>query len=288
MASTSIGPSVRRRRLIREIRRLREAAGLTQEQVAKEMDWSLSKVIRIETGRSGITRNDLRAMLELYGDTDRDRVAELVEMARKSKERGWWSPYKDRLPSEYTDYIGFESEATTLRFFEPVMIHGLLQTEEYARAVVREAALREFTDDEVDARVEVRMTRQRILDGDKPPRVWVVLGEAALRQRVGGPEVMRRQLLRLAGRADRPRVRLQVLPFRVGAYPGMTGPFTVLGFPGPSDADIVYLEGAVGDLYLEEPQEIQRYSLMHEHLRAMALGPDESAALIARIAAEMT
>ncbi len=282
------GPTLRRRRLRAELRKAREAADLTQEQVAKEMDWSTAKVIRIEAGRTGISTNDLRALLALYGVTDQQRVTELVELARGSRQRGWWSAYKGVLRSQYTTYISFEAEAAMLRNFEPLMVPGLLQTEEYARAVVREAALRELRPDEVDARVTVRMARQQVLSRDDPPRLCAIVGEAALRQLVGGPEVMRRQLQRLVEAGEQPKVTIQVLPFSVGAHAGMHGPFMILEFAEHTDDDVVYLENAVGGLYLEEQAEVKRYRLVFEHLRGMALSPDDSAALIAKVAREIT
>lgn len=282
------GPTIKRRRLRAELRGLREAAGLKQEQVNEEMDWSPAKLMRIETGKVGVSKNDLKALLVLYGVTDSEEVARLVELARQSKQRGWWSAYTSKLPAKYADYIALEAEATELRNFQPLMVPGLVQTEAYARAVAREAALREFTAEEIDARVAVRLQRQEILVRDDPPRLWLVLGEAALRQRVGGPEAMRTQLHRLIETGEQRKVNLQVLPFGTGAHAGMTGSFTILDFPEVADAGVVYLEQAGGDLYLEEPDDVHRYTLMFEHLRGMALGPDESASLIARVADEMS
>lgn len=281
------GVTVRRRRLRAELRRLREATGMRQERVAEAMDWSVSKLIRIEAGQVGISTNDLKVLLDLYEVRDPEQVRSLIEMAKRSKQRGWWTKYKESLPTQYTDLIVFETEASTLRCFEPLMIHGLVQTEAYSRAMIREAGLRELSAEEIDTRMTVRSYRRQVLAEDAPPRFQLVLGEAALRQVVGGRQTMRDQLRRLLEVAEQPRVSLQILPFSAGAYPVMTGPFWILEFPEHIDTDIVYLESAAGDLWLEEEAEIERYRLVFEHLRVMALSPDESVALIAKVAEEI-
>lgn len=282
------GPTVQRRRLMAELRRAREVAGLRQDQVTAEMDWSHAKLIRIEGGRSGVSTNDLKALLALYDVTDPARVTELVELAKVSRKRGWWGKYKTLLPTAYTDYIAFEAEASSIRSFQPLGVFGLLQTEEYARALIREAALRELSEEEIDAKATARMTRQETLSREEPPRVGVVLGETVLRQVVGGCEVMTRQLRHLVDLSRRPRLTIQVLPFRAGAHPGMAGPFALLEFPGPVGADFVYLENALGGVCLEEPTEVRQHELMFNYLTRMALSPDDSVALITKVANEFT
>jgi transcriptional regulator with XRE-family HTH domain len=275
-------PTVRRRRLGLELRRLREAAGLTIEKVADRLECSDSKVSRIETGQVGATPRDVRDMLELYGVTGEQRDG-LVQIAREAREKGWWHAYGD---VQVTAYIGFEAEAAWIRTFEVLAVPGLLQTPAYARAVIR-AARPNLGTDELERWTELRRARQALLAQDEPPTLWAVLDEAVLRRQVGGRGAMREQLLHLADAAAAPNVTLQVLPFAAGEHAGMSGAFTIFRVPESADPDVVHLENATSDLYLEREDELDRYSRAFEHLSATALHPAASVAALTTAASEL-
>ena len=186
-------PTMRRRRLARELARLREDRGMTIREAAAALEWDPSKLSRVEGLQRGIIVRDVRRLLDLYQVSDETQREALFELARQARQRGWWQAYADVMPSEYANLIGLEAEAAEIRTYQPELIHGLLQTEDYARAVIRSGRPGD-TAGEVDRRVEIRMTRQQILDRDGPPRLRVVLNEAAVRRMVGGPDVMRAQL----------------------------------------------------------------------------------------------
>ncbi|HEY8534610.1 MAG TPA: helix-turn-helix transcriptional regulator [Micromonospora sp.] len=285
---TAQGPTVGRRRLRAALRRAREAAGLTQEQVASAMDWSLSKVIRIEAGAVSISTNDVKALLQHYRVADPAQVAELVELARVSRRRAWWSRYRDALPPSYTALIGLESEAVVLRFFQAVGIPGLLQTEAYARAIFTASAPPERTTPaDVDLAVEVRMRRQReVLHRPQPPRMEVVLDEATLHRQTGGPACLREQLEHLVAMAERPEITIQVLPFTATDY-AVAAPFTILSFADPDDTDVVYVEAAMIQDVIDNPDAVRSYQLMFPRLQEKALSPEDSIALISKIASEL-
>jgi transcriptional regulator with XRE-family HTH domain len=279
-------PTARGRRLRHELRRLREQAGLTHSEVARRLEWSPSKVSRIETGQSRVQTGDVRDLLEVYGVTDQAAVEALVQLAREARRRGWWTRYTDVLGSG--TYVGLETEATGLRTYESVFIPGLLQTEDYARAVIR-AGQTKPDPETLDRGLSARMARQEILTRPDPPEIWAVLDESVINRPVGGPEVMRAQLKHLIELSSRPNtsVTLQILPLRIGAHPGMDGPFVILAFDSPTDPPMVYLETATDGLYLDEPADVERYTLMFNHLVARALGPDESRTMIAGLAERM-
>ncbi|GLW22574.1 XRE family transcriptional regulator [Microbispora triticiradicis] len=278
------GPTVRRRRLAGELRRLRERKELTLEDAAERLGWSAAKVSRIETARVGITSPDLTRMLDLYELAD-DRRAGLHALARTARTRGWWDAYADSLPSDYSAYIQLEADAAFIRSYDGMIVHGLLQTDEYAREIIRAALMGLSSPAEVERRVEVRMTRQRLLLRDESPlRFWTVVDEAALTRRVGSEAIMREQYARLLEFADRDNVTIQALPFAKGAHPATAGTFALLEFRESHDPNVVYVEGTTSNLYVESDAEIYRYSLAFDHLRAMALDPDESRRLIARLA----
>jgi transcriptional regulator with XRE-family HTH domain len=268
-------PSVRGRQLINELKRLREDAQLIQSEVAERLDWHPTKVFRIETGRTSPHPNDVRAMLDLYGLTDPGTCDGLILLARNARKRGWWHSYRDILPSQYQVYIGLESEATSIRTFELAAVTGLLQTEDYARALMASGP-QELEPEEIERRVEVRMTRQKILDRPDRPQLWAILDEAVLRRPVGGPSVLRAQLRHLLNASEQAKTTIQVIPFKLGAHPGMIGPFTLLGFPEPTDLDIVYMETIAGNLYVEDSDEVSDYVTAFDHLMAEALNVRET------------
>jgi transcriptional regulator with XRE-family HTH domain len=278
-------PTVRRRRLALELRRLREAAGLTCEEVADHLECSASKISRVETGRVSVSPRDVRDMLELYGVPAEQRES-LVQLARDSRQKGWWHAYSDAIMPQFATYLGLESAASEIRIYEVNLIPGLLQTEDYARAVIRAGAMNSPSED-VERRVALRMARQPALTRDNPPKIWSVLDEAALRRRVGGTELMRLQLEHLLAQAALPNVAVQVIPFTGGAHPAMGRPFVILVFPERVDTDVVYLEDLTSALYVEDVAEVDRYNVFFNHLRATALSFDDSAALVASVLKEM-
>jgi transcriptional regulator with XRE-family HTH domain len=272
-------PTVRRLQLGNELRRLRDAAGLTIEEVGEKLECSASKISRIETGHVGVTPRDARDLLALYGAAGDDREA-LVQLAREARTRGWWHAYREVFTGAF---VGLEADASSLRAYQALLVPGLLQTERYARAVIR--AMRPDADDsELSRRVSARMERQRLLTDSSPPEYWAVMDEAVLHRTVGGREVMAEQLIRLIEVAELPQVTVQVVPFGAGAHPGMEGPFLILGFPEQADPDVVYVDSTTSGVYLEMPSDVRRYALMFDHLRAAALKPDDSVELIAAFA----
>ena len=279
-------PTVRRRRLRSELRQRREDAGLTQEQVAGEMEWSLSKLVRIEAGTVGISTNDLRALLSLYGLREREHVEELLELARAARQRMWWTSYKNTLGPAYLEFIGFVAEASTIRYFHPMVVPGLLQTEDYARAVITDGATGVLEPEDIDARVDIRMTWiNDVLGRPELPTFLVVLDEAVIRRRVGGAAVMRAQLRHLAALAGEPYMRIAVVPFTAGAHPGLYGSFALLEFTDPADDTILYLENAPTDMILRDrPTEISRYAVAFDRLVDTALAPEETIAVLTEAA----
>jgi transcriptional regulator with XRE-family HTH domain len=276
-------PTVRRKRLTTELRRLRERAGLTCEDVGQRLDCSGTRISRMETGRIGARPGDVRELLEIYGVTGAEADA-LVQLARDARRKGWWHSYGRVLQPWFEAYIGLESAAARLRDFQPLVVPGLLQTEGYARAVLRAAPPAGRAED-IGAQVALRMRRQAILDQPEPPEMWVVLSESVLRVQVGGPAVMRAQLRRLGDLAARPHLTLQVLPFSTAAHAQPISPFTMLEFADAADPAVVYLEHLTGGHFVENADEVRRYRVIFDHLRAEALGTGESAGLIGRAAA---
>jgi transcriptional regulator with XRE-family HTH domain len=279
-------PTLRARRLALELLRRREAAGLTREEAARQLEWSTSTIFRIETGRSRPQPGNVKVLLELYGVTGPERDG-LIRLSREARQPGWWHSFRDILPNPYEVYIGLEAGAASIRNFEPVVIPGLLQTEEYARQTLRNGP-GELDREDVERLVQVRMERQRILGREDRPRLWAVLDEAVIRRVVGGPEVMREQLRHLIDCAEQGKTTLQVVPFGAGAHAGTTGPFVILEFPEPTDPDVVYVETLAGDIYLEASPDVDRYTLAFARLLAAALHPDDSVRLVQQVVGTMT
>jgi len=274
-------PTLRKRQLGMELRRLREAAGITIDHVAERLECSGSKISRIETGQTGVTPRDVRDMLGVYGV--RSEYAEvLLQIAREARQKGWWQLFGDVLTGAY---VGLEAAADHVHSYEGQVVPGLLQTEEYAQAMIQ-AARPDISAAEVEKRVRVRMSRQSLLSQDEPLDLWVVLDEAVLRRPVGGTDVMRRQLGHLATTAELPNVTLQVLPFAAGAHAGMDGAFTMLQYDESADQNLVFASNAAGGLFLEKEDELERYEFIFDYLRAKALRPEESLSMILRSAKE--
>lgn len=284
MAATP-SPTVRRKRLGIELRRLREEAALTCEEVGARLDCSGTRISRIETGRINVKPGDVRELLEIYGITGSEADA-LAQLAREARRKGWWHTYGHVLSPWFEAYIGLEAEAVRQRDFQAMVIPGLFQTEDYAQAVLR-AAPNAGRPEDSDRKVALRMARQSILTQASPPDLWVVLSESVLRVQVGGPAVMHAQLQRLIDLAGQANVTLQVLPFSTAALVQPTSPFTILDFADPADPTVVYLEHHTGSLFIEGEEEVRRYTVVFDHLRAEALGTSQSVDLIARIAADL-
>jgi transcriptional regulator with XRE-family HTH domain len=274
---TTRTPTGRRRRLGAELRRLREAAGLTIDRVAEELECSPSKVSRIETGQVSATPRDVRDMLGLYG-VDDARLEAMVQVAREARQRGWWQKFVD-VPDGVPAYVGLETAATSIDVYMALLVPALLQTPDYARAVI--AAVRpDLPRSEIDRRVELRLRRQDLLGQERPPRMRVLLDDTVLRRPVGGPAVMAAQRRRLLADAGRPAVTIQVLEAGAGAHAGMDGPFTIFGFPAPAERDVVALDSAADALYLEDAEDVARYRRVFELLLPAARSPEDSAAII--------
>jgi len=283
MSSRRSTPTVRLRRLAYELRRLREAAGLTREEVAERTGINEVTLYRTETARVRPQQRTLRTLLDMYEVVDPLR-AELLAVSRDASRRDWLQTYSD-LREGYTAFIQFEQEARSVHNYQSLLVPGLLQTEEYARAVIR-AGLPQSSDkdDRVERRVQTRLERQKLLGKDDPLRLWAIVDEAALRRDVGGREVMPQQMHQLVRAADWPNVTVQVIPYRAGAHVGMVGSFAVLDFPNPADPRVVYIDSMAGQLFLEREPDLQRCGDVFDHLRAVALSPADSASMCAAIA----
>jgi transcriptional regulator with XRE-family HTH domain len=280
-------PTVKRRRLAAELRDRRERAGLTIDEVAERLEWSTAKISRIENARVSVLPRDVKFLLSVYGVSESDEAWDvLLTLARESRQKGWWQQYGEAVPDWFEVFVGLEAEAATIWGYDAEFVPGILQTEEYARAVHR-AQLINASDAEIDRLVRVRIARQELLTSYDAPQLWLILNEAVIRRKVGSRVVMENQLKRLLEAAELPNLTLQVVPFSAGAHPAMDGSFTLLGFPEPADPQIVYIEYHTGALYLEKTAEVQRYRLMFDHLRASAQSVDDSRALMARVAGEL-
>ena len=277
-------PTVRLRRLAVELRSLRTASGLTREEVVERTGINSVTMYRIEHARVRPQTRTLRTLLDLYG-VEKEQQAELVALLRDARERGWLHPYQSELPEQYMTFIGFEGEAESASNYESLFVPGLLQTEDYARAVIT-GVLPFASRDEVERRVEVRMERQEVLRGDNPLQLWGIVDEAALRRQVGSPAVMRAQFRHLLEASELPNVTFQVIPFDAGAHAGMPGSFIVLQFAEEAIPDVIYIDSMAGDLFLEAESDVRRYKLIFEHLRAVSASPDASRALLASLATE--
>jgi len=275
---------VRRRRLGSELRRLREAAGLTCEQAGDHLDCSASKISRMETARVPARAIDVQALCHLYGAGD-EQMTVLVALARESKTEGWWQRFDGVLPDWFGTYVGLEAEAATIRTYEIELIPGLLQTAAYARVLFESAEV--SAPDEVEQAVSIRRSRQEVLRGDNPPQYWAVFSEAALHRLIGGPAIMRDQLLHVAEISELRHVTVQVIRADAGAHPGMCTPFVILSFPERSDPQVTFVEYLTGALYLEKREEVDQHNLVFNHLVAAAISPQQSVDLIRSTAKQL-
>jgi transcriptional regulator with XRE-family HTH domain len=271
-------PTVRRRELGALLRALRTERGFTVDQVAERLLCSSSKVSRMETGQRGATARDVRDLCELYGVDDPAERARMTRLAAEGKQQGWWQSYE----LAFATYVGLEQDATVIESFKSTTVPGLLQTAGYARAM-HESGVPEFSPERIDQLIQVRLTRQRALTKDPPLRLSAVIDEPVLRRLVGGHRVMRDQLQRLVEAAQSPNVTIRVIPFSVGAHPAMESSFDVLEFDTVTPS-LVYVEGLAGNMYLERPEDLQRYKQVFERLCDIALSPQESIELMAETA----
>ena len=278
-------PTARRRRLAAALRQMREARHLSCADAGKAVGWSESKISRIETGRVGVRQPDLERILDLYEVSGETRAA-LLALGRQATHRGWWHSYADALPAWFEDYVGLEDGAKSLFTYQNQLVHGLMQTEEYAAAVIRAAQPAAGTD-EVERQLAARATRQALLTASNPLQVWAVLDEAVLRRQVGGTKGTLAQLNRIREISALPNVTLQVLPFDTGAHASMGTSFELLQFPEAGDTAIVYIEDHTSSQYLETPTDFERYTFVFDHLRATALSPERSTELIGQVADNM-
>jgi transcriptional regulator with XRE-family HTH domain len=267
----SAGPTVQRLVLGGHLRRLREEAGMTTERAAASIRGSHSKISRMEHGRVGFKERDIADLLTLYGVGPGDEREALLNLAREANTPGWWQGYADILPHWVEPYFGLEAAASFIREYELQFVPGLLQIEDYARAVIRLGTL--TSEDEVDRRAKARMSRQEILNRDNPPKLWAVMDEGALRRVIGGPAVMRAQLTHLIEMCDHPAVVLQVLPFSAGAHRAMGAPFTILRYAQPDMRDVVYIEQLTSALYLDKRTEVESYLQVLEEACLQAAVP---------------
>ncbi len=282
------GPVVPRRRLGAELRTLREQAGLTLEDVAKELECSVSKVSRLETGQGIPKARDVRDLLDRYGVTDQAHRDRMIRWVRDGQRQGWWHDFSDvlapapedpLLPDNLSRFVALEQDASEVRSFENSIVPGLLQTEDYARAVLSTLSTR----GPADRLVELRMRRQeRLYTDDDPLKIHMLLDEGVLHRPVGGEQVLQGQLKRLLADSRRPNITIQVLPFSVGVHCSVDGSFVVLAFPDSDDNDLVYVEGHLGDIYLEKEQDIDVYERMFDSLVDMCMTAEQSIALITK------
>ncbi|WP_069817367.1 helix-turn-helix domain-containing protein [Streptomyces sp. TP-A0874] len=271
-------PTVRRRRLGAQLRALRDDRGLTLEDVAeKSGNFTTAKLSRLETARTAAKAADVETLLDLYGVEDDELRTALLALTKAGAQRGWWQSYRDVLSPVYEDLISLEAEASTVRMWQAGLIPGLLQTGEYAREITTATAMSAAVEARVDALVEVRLARQAVLTREQPLDLWVIIAESALRTRCLGEGVMREQLARLDSLTRRPNINIQILPSDAPPHVGQTGSYSILGFEGHMDLDVVHVESLTSSLYIEDGGQVSVYRDAFERLRAAALPVEESA-----------
>jgi transcriptional regulator with XRE-family HTH domain len=285
-AKPGSSPTALRILLGAQLRQLREAKGLTRAAAGYTIRASESKMSRLELGRVSFKDRDIRDLLMLYGVEDPDEREALLSLAKDANRPAWWQRYSDILPTWFQTYVGLEETATLIRTYEGHLVPGLLQTEDYARAVIF-AGLPGEPDAEVERWLRLRMDRQGLLSGLDPPRLWAVVDEAALRRPVGGPEVMRGQLEYLINATKQPNVTLQVVPFRAGAHAALGQPFVILRFADPDLPDMVYLEQFTNGLWLDKPDEVDPYAQVMDRLAVQAEDPNDTGEILGSVLNDM-
>jgi transcriptional regulator with XRE-family HTH domain len=271
--------SSERRHLAARLRRLREQSGRTLTEVAANFGWSDAKLSRIETGTMGVADGDLARLLTLYRVPESQR-RQFTTLAMQARHRARWEKtFENGLSDAYASFVAFEEDATAIHTFEPQVVPGILQTAEYASAVMRRSVVLDGPD-AVSRGVSARLARQAVLVREPPPQLAVVIDEAVLHRQVGGPDVMRRQLLRLMEASERPGITVQVLPFSIGAHPGVAGSFEILAFGGSAVSPVVYCEDMTGGVIRDGPTDLRHYQEAFAALRAAALGTDETTTML--------
>ena len=286
MSEAPRSPTAVRRELGQRLRAMRTGADMTVAEAAEQVGISTSKLTKIELAQLSATRDDVLKLLDTYGESGPDQQALLLTMVREGNRKEWWEGRRTLHP-KFGSYLGLESVATTLQTYHTHLVHGLLQTPDYARAMLR-AARPELLEHEIDQLVQFRLRRQQVLTRDDPPplTLWSVMDEAVLRRQVGGRETMHAQLQRLITASELPNVTLLVMPNELGAHPGLDGPMSILQFE-TGTRPVVYVEGQAGNLYMEKDDDLRRCQQTMNHILAAAPGPDQSLALIRQIAKEM-
>lgn len=276
-------PTLRRRQLGAMLRTLRLARDLTVEQVAERLLCSPSKVSRMETGHRGATQRDIRDLCDFYGITDQAVRDQMSRLAAEGRQQGWWQSYE---LDYFATYVDLEAAAVHVKYYQSTIVPGLLQTTDYTRAM-NEAVVPAQPPERIDEQIEVKQKRQMLLTQEPPLHMWAVMDEATLHRVVGGPDVMTAQLDRLIEVTQLPGtdVTIQIIPYGAGAHPAMDSTFNILEFGDPSPR-VVYVEGLVGSIYVERPQDVHRYEQVFDRLQQMALSPQESAELVARMCAK--
>jgi transcriptional regulator with XRE-family HTH domain len=279
-------PTVLRIVIGTQLRRLREAHGITRDTAGEAIRASHAKISRLELGRVGFKERDVTDLLDLYGVTDRAEREAFLGLVRQANTPGWWHRYSDVLPGWFEMYVRLEQAASVIRSYQVQFVPGLFQTEEYARAVIGSDAFA-TSDEEIDKRVHLRLTRQKLLAEPQAPRCWAVLDEAALLRPYGSARVMREQTEHLVTLGDLPNVTLQVLPFARGSDAAVVGPFTVLRFAEPDLPDVVYMEQLTSAVYLDKPTDVEFYRAAMDRIAVAAASPEESRALLTRLAQDV-
>jgi Domain of unknown function (DUF5753)/Helix-turn-helix domain len=285
-AAPAGGPTVLRILLGAQLRRLREAAQVSREDAGYHIRASGSKISRMELGRVSFKERDVTDLLEFYGVTDPAHTESLIQLTREANAPAWWQKFQDVVPDWFQVYVGLEEAAQLIRVYEMQFVPGLLQTEEYARAVVVQGAPG-LEPEEVDRRVALRMGRQKLLNKDNPPRLWAIVDEAALRRPMGGRDVLVAQIERLMDAVSEPNITLQVMPFRYGGHAAEGGAFTIMRFPEADLPDMVYMEYLTGALYLDKPDEVERYAAVMERLSVAGTSPDRTREILAAMLKEI-
>ncbi|MGP3949611.1 helix-turn-helix domain-containing protein [Streptomyces sp. 7N604] len=281
--------SVYRRQLAARLKVLRETSGLTLTEVAEQLEVNQGSLSRIENGERGTTPVLVRALLDCYGiddAADRDDVLDLVR-ADKEQQKPWWRKYSTVLTAtRYDGYLALEAGSVALSSYQPMLVPGLLQTEDYARAVISQMRM-DLTPGQVEALVKVRVERQNSrLAGDQPVKLWAILDEAVIHRTIGSASVMRDQMQKLLTANEQPNITVQLLPFSLGAHPGLYGPFVILAFPDPTP-DLVWLENPKNSVYLEAADDVENYQEVFDYLRGCALSPAETRTRLAQIIKEL-
>jgi hypothetical protein len=268
------------------LRRMRERAGITREDAGYHIRASGSKISRMELGRVSFKERDVIDLLSFYGVNDAEERHSLIQLTREANATPWWQKYQDAAPDWFGLYVGLEEAAQLIRIYEVQFVPGLLQTEDYARAVVMQGAPG-LEPDEVERRVALRLGRQKLLTRDNPPRLWAIVDEAALRRPMGGRDVLAAQIERLMDAVGEPNITLQVMPFKYGGHAAEGGAFTIMRFPEADRPDMVYMEYLTGALYIEKPEEVERYAAVMERLSVAGTSPERTREILAGLLKEI-